>query len=116
MEHASTIHIGARKQREGGINEDSVATAVLENHHRDTERPVGVFVLGDGVGGAAGGDVASFLVTSVVRQRLLTALSGTTTDLPDAFGVDGIDESPMVDERPDDTEAWLRETIQEAID
>lgn len=116
MEHASTIHIGARKQREGGINEDGVATAVLENHHRDTERPVGVFVLGDGVGGAAGGDVASFLATTVVRKRLVETLAGPATDRPDVHGVEGLDAVPTVDERPDDVEAWLRETIQEAVD
>ncbi|MEF8773414.1 MAG: protein phosphatase 2C domain-containing protein [Halobacteriales archaeon] len=116
MEHASTIHIGARKQREGGINEDGVATAVLENHHRDTERPIGVFVLGDGVGGAAGGDVASFLATTVVRKRLVEALSGPATDAPGEHGIEGLDDVPTVDERPDDVEAWLRETIQEAVD
>ncbi|WP_265108976.1 protein phosphatase 2C domain-containing protein [Halosolutus halophilus] len=94
MEYASTIDIGARKQRRGGINEDAIATAVFENHHRQTERPVGIFVLGDGVGGEDCGDVASLLATTVVRKRLTDAILGPGTDVPERFGIDAYEGTP----------------------
>ncbi|WP_254766644.1 protein phosphatase 2C domain-containing protein [Salinilacihabitans rarus] len=118
MEHASTVDIGARKRRIGGVNEDSIATAVLQNHHRRTNRPVGVFVLGDGVGGEASGDVASFLATTVVRKRLTETILGAGTDVPDRFGVDALDEPPTADDDPADpfSEERIRTAIQEAAD
>ncbi len=114
MEHASSIDIGARKDRQGGINEDSVATAVFENHHRDVARPVGVFVLGDGVGGEAAGDAASFLATTVVRKRLAEFLLGPGTDRPGRFDLDGV-EAPT-DDGPVLTEDRIRTAIQDAVD
>ena len=119
MEHASTVDIGARKRRQDGINEDSVATTILQNHHRSTSRPVGIFVLGDGVGGEASGDVASFLATTVVRQRLTTALQGTGTDLTEAFDVDAYPgDPPTVDGDPRRalSEGQIRTAIQESVD
>ncbi|PSP75038.1 serine/threonine protein phosphatase [Halobacteriales archaeon QS_1_68_20] len=115
MEHASSIDIGARKDRQGGINEDSVATAVFENHHRDVARPVGVFVLADGVGGEAAGDAASFLTTTVVRQRLAELLLGASTDRPGRFDLDGVDAATH-DDGSALTEDRIRTAIQDAID
>ena len=121
MEYASTIDIGARKQRRDGINEDAIATAVFENHHRRTERPLGIFVLGDGVGGEDCGDVAAFLATTVVRKRLTTALLGTGTDVPEAFGIDAYEPVPPTSEDEADvevpvSESRIRTAIQESVD
>ncbi|WP_290811176.1 protein phosphatase 2C domain-containing protein [Halovivax sp.] len=120
MEHASTVDIGARKRRTGGINEDSVATAVLENHHRQTGRPVGIFVLADGVGGEASGDVASFLATTVVRQQLTEALLGPGTDVLERFGIDAYDGLPPTADGTAPSAAFsterIRTAIQEAVD
>ncbi|ELZ07771.1 protein phosphatase 2C [Halovivax asiaticus JCM 14624] len=121
MEHASTVDIGRRKREANGINEDSVATTVFENHHRGTSRSVGLFVLGDGVGGEASGDVASFLTTSVVRAHLTEALLGDGTDRPERYAIDAYDETPPTVSETDDgtsplSESWIRTAIQEAID
>ncbi|SER20234.1 protein phosphatase 2C domain-containing protein [Natrinema salaciae] len=119
MEYASTIDIGARKQRRDGINEDAIATAVFENHHRQTERPVGIFVLGDGVGGEACGDVAAFLATTVVRKRLTDALLGPGTDIPERFGIDSYEPTPPTADADSDaalSEARIRTAIQDGID
>ncbi|SDR17584.1 protein phosphatase 2C domain-containing protein [Natronobacterium texcoconense] len=119
MEHASTVDIGERKRRSGGINEDSIATAVFENHHRSESRPVGIFVLGDGVGGETSGDVASFLATTVVRKRLTEALLGAGTDLLERFEVDAYDgPPPTASERAASalSPRRIRTAIQEGID
>ncbi|WP_081927015.1 PP2C family protein-serine/threonine phosphatase [Halobellus rufus] len=72
MNHATRVDIGRRKaHRDGGINEDSVAAMVFDESHRDSVRQsTGVFVLADGVGGTSGGDVASYLATTVVPEEL----------------------------------------------
>ncbi|WP_254762022.1 protein phosphatase 2C domain-containing protein [Natrinema marinum] len=121
MEYASTIDIGARKQRRDGINEDAIATAVFENHHRQTDRPVGIFVLGDGVGGEACGDVAAFLATTVVRKRLTDELLGPGTDLPEAFEIDSYEPTPPTVDTADGSagsisEERIRAAIQDGID
>lgn len=121
MEHASTVDIGTRKRRASGINEDSVATTVLENHHRETGRSVGIFVLGDGVGGEASGDVASFLTTTVVRKHLTDAVLGSGTDVLDRFDVDAYEGTPPtvsedVSQEAALSEERIRAVIQEGID
>ncbi len=121
MEYASTIDIGARKQRRDGINEDAIATAVFENHHRQTDRPVGIFVLGDGVGGEACGDVAAFLATTVVRKRLTDELLGPGTDLPEEFDIDSYEPTPPTVDAADGSdgavsEERIRAAIQDGID
>jgi serine/threonine protein phosphatase PrpC len=123
MDHASTIDIGARKRRQDGINEDGVATAVFENHHRDVARPLGVFVLADGVGGEAAGDVASFIATTVVRKRLVADLLGPATDLPGRFGVEALadDGAPTAEgglpgeAAADDGDGLSAAAVEEAI-
>lgn len=121
MEHASTVDIGARKRRSNGTNEDSIATAVLENHHRQTSRSVGIFVLGDGVGGEARGDVASSLVTTVVRKRLTDELLGPGTDLLERFDIDAYRHDPPTATDEDEPGAVLsgeriRTAIQDGVD
>ena len=121
MEHASTVDIGERKRHREGINEDSIATAVFENHHRHTSRPVGVFVLGDGVGGEASGDIASAIATTVIRKRVASALLGPGTDVYDRFDLDAYEGTPPTVDESTDPEAVLsadriRTIIQESID
>lgn len=72
MDYATRVDIGRKKaRREGGINEDSVSALVFNESHRDSVRQsAGVFVLADGVGGTSGGDVASYLATTVVPEEL----------------------------------------------
>lgn len=118
MEYTSSVDIGERKRRSGGINEDSVASTVLENHHREDGRSIGVFVLGDGVGGEASGDVASFLVTSVVRKRLTDHLQGSATDVPEQFDIDSYGaDPPTMDANPQTVlaEGRIRNAIQDGI-
>lgn len=123
MEYASTIDVGTRKRRHHGINEDAIATAVFENHHRQSSRTVGVFVLCDGVGGEASGDVASFLATTIIRKSLVDALLGPKTDVPERFEIDAIEGPAPTDgtDTGDDghdeplTEAWIQQAIREAI-
>lgn len=125
MELASTIDVGARKKRRNGINEDSIATAVFENHHRQSSHPVGVFALCDGVGGEASGDVASFLAAGTIRNTLSDAILGSGTNRPERFGIEGVDgavptaafetKSEAGDDAPL-SEAWIRARMQEAID
>lgn len=121
MKHASTVDIGTRKRKASGINEDSVATTVLENHHRARSRSIGIFVLGDGVGGEASGDVASFLTTTVVRKYLTEALLGPATDNLDRFEIEAYEGTPPTVSDDVSQEAVLsperiRTAIQEGID
>lgn len=72
MEYTTRVDIGQKKaRRPDGINEDSVGALVFDETHRDSVRQsVGVFVLADGVGGTSGGDVASYLATTIVPDKL----------------------------------------------
>lgn len=115
MEYATNYDIGERK-RPSGINEDSVAITVFEQGHREglqkravdgetqrkedtgaesesesggpTNRSVAVFALADGAGGHNGGDVASYIATTVLCEQLApTAIQAARSD-PTAFGLD----------------------------
>ncbi|WP_435344642.1 protein phosphatase 2C domain-containing protein [Haloarchaeobius sp. HRN-SO-5] len=119
MEHASTIDVGARKRRKNGINEDSIAMALFENHHRQSTHPMGVFALCDGVGGEASGDVASYLAASTIRNRLVDAILGSGANRPERFGIEGGEgQAPSIASDPDGgvSDDWIRARIQEAID
>ena len=72
--------------RVNGHNEDSAVTLILDRFFDDTARPLGLFVLADGMGGHARGDRASRLVAnnitfSVLRQLAMPQL-GALTDTP----------------------------------
>jgi len=74
MNYTTATDVGRRKREQDGINEDSVAISLLDETHRDTDRESGVFVLADGAGGAAAGDVASYVATVEVSRRLTDRL------------------------------------------
>jgi serine/threonine protein phosphatase PrpC len=89
MDYTTTLDIGKRKRRQGGINEDSVAVNLLEEGHRDTDRRTGVFVVADGAGGAQAGDIASYVTTVEVTRELTDRLwterrLGEVLDLADS--------------------------------
>jgi serine/threonine protein phosphatase PrpC len=110
MNYTIEYHIG-RERATRGINEDSVAATVFEDGHREGRsgsgggvdptvdeskrepkpRPTrtgGVFVLADGAGGHAGGDVASYIATSVVSRELTAFLHEVVHSRVEDFGLD----------------------------
>ena len=131
MEYATNYDVGDRK-RNGGINEDSVALTVFEQGHRsgpDAEtgrgdgeaergdgetarnRSVAVFALADGAGGHDAGDVASYLATTTICEKLAPVAAGFGRCDPDAFGV-AVDGS-LRSETP--SAADVRGAVEEAV-
>lgn len=117
MNYATNYDTGERK-RTTGINEDSVAISVFEQGHREgvtddgdrpTNRSGAVFALADGAGGHESGDVASYIATTTICERLArTAIEATRGD-PSAFDLDfdiGESESDTADR-----EAAIEEAI-----
>jgi serine/threonine protein phosphatase PrpC len=124
MRYSTTYDIGDRKLG-SGINEDSIAVSVFEEGHRDgyqdrtrsgddsrpPNRSAGVFVLADGAGGHDAGDIASYLATTIVAERLAPVAIEAARSRPDAFGVDIAPE--LVPARPDPDE--IRSEIESAV-
>jgi serine/threonine protein phosphatase PrpC len=124
MEYTTHYDVGDCK-RDGGINEDSVAISVFEQGHRSGldpedgsdpgERPenrsTAVFALADGAGGHDAGDVASYLATTVICDRLAPVATEAGRRDPDDFDVD-IDEALLPD-RP--TAVDLQEAVADAV-
>ena len=81
------------------LNEDSLLALDIGQVHRSVSRPVGVYVVADGAGGHAAGDVASGIAIRVIARQ---ALGGLLPQLLD-------DALPHVD-----VAAWLRSAIQAA--
>jgi serine/threonine protein phosphatase PrpC len=101
MKYTTHTHTGQRKSQ----NEDSVALAVFEDNHLDTDREAGVFVLSDGAGGEERGEIASYIATTevmrVLSQELFPLIASNPhdvgIDIPDSFsgtGENGEDDSP----------------------
>jgi serine/threonine protein phosphatase PrpC len=123
VRYATTLDVGDRK-RSSGINEDSVALSVFEDGHREgfegQSRPGGeesepatrsaaVFALADGAGGHDAGDVASYIASTVVTERLAgTAIRAARSD-PGAFDLE-IATGPEVPSAGD-----IRAAIEEAV-
>lgn len=129
MEYATSYDVGDRK-RPNGINEDSVAITVFEQGHREglatgggEDRPDGAdrasprnrsaaaFALADGAGGHDAGDVASYLATTTVTERLAPLAARAGRRRPDEFGVD-VGETSLPTEP---SAADLREAVEDAV-
>ncbi len=88
MEYEIFEDIGKlKREKQGGINEDSVGVNVVEQSHRDAERAVGVFVVADGAGGYAGGEVASYIATTVILDELSDTIYQYVKGTSDQFDV-----------------------------
>lgn len=78
LEHAAASHVGRRDN-----NED--ALCVVPEH--------GLFAVADGMGGYAGGEVASAIVANTLQRCFSGALAGTGTSTGGSGRVDGGDDS-----------------------
>lgn len=121
MEYATGMDVGARKRRQDGINEDSIAVNVLEDGHLDTDRTAGVFVLADGAGGEEAGDIASYIAAVEVARRLTHTLWDTRR-LGEVLGTTStadterrLDEATVTEPLANKDADWLLKRIETAI-
>jgi serine/threonine protein phosphatase PrpC len=83
------------------LNEDSLLTLELDRVHRSISRPIGLYVVADGMGGHAAGDVASGLAINTIAERMTTHLL-----VPQLTGDTGSDAF--------DAHRWLADAVQAA--
>ncbi len=83
------------------LNEDSLLTLELDRVHRSISRPIGLYVVADGMGGHAAGDVASGLTINAMAEKMATDLlvPQLTSD---------------IDAEAFDAQLWLADAIQAA--
>ncbi|MGB9872132.1 MAG: Stp1/IreP family PP2C-type Ser/Thr phosphatase [Anaerolineae bacterium] len=85
--HGQATHPGRQRPN----NEDAVASATLHLEQEGQTLPVGLYLVADGMGGHAAGDLASRIVTQTVAERLVQGgmvpeLRGWRTIGPSALG------------------------------
>lgn len=83
------------------LNEDSLLTLELDRVHRSISRPIGLYVVADGMGGHEAGDVASGLAINTIAEKMATQLL-----VPQLTG--------DVDAESFDAQRWLADAIQAA--
>lgn len=119
LRYATGLDLGLKKRRKGGINEDSIAVNILEDDHLGAERNAGVFVVADGAGGREAGEIASYVASVEVAQRL-TNMLWDTRHFEDVFqntpnGSTELDRAsvtePITNRDPD----WLLQRIETII-
>jgi len=95
-----TLAIGHRTDvgRTRSLNEDSLITLDYAAVYRSLCIPVGIFVVADGMGGHAAGDIASRLTCQVLAKRIANDLMVPATD----------------GELPTNTSVWLTDAIRDA--
>ena len=65
------------------LNEDSLLTLEIVRNQQSINRPLGVFVVADGMGGHAAGEIASGTIVNAIAQRALADLAPAGSDRPD---------------------------------
>lgn len=80
------------------LNEDSLLTVELERIHQSVTHPLGVYVVADGMGGHAAGEIASGTIVSAIAQRAFVDLMPTNVSQP--TGQDRL--------------GWLRQAVETA--
>ena len=83
------------------LNEDSLLTLELDRVHRSISRPIGLYVVADGMGGHAAGDVASGLAINTIAEKMTTHL--LVPQLTSDTGSDAFD-----------AQRWLADAVQAA--
>jgi serine/threonine protein phosphatase PrpC len=101
----ATVHLRVGRHTDVGmvrdLNEDSLLTLELDRVHRSISRPIGLYVVADGMGGHAAGDVASGLVINTIAEKIVTHLLA-----PQLTG--------DIDPGSFDAQSWLADAIQAA--
>jgi len=83
------------------LNEDSLLTLELDRVHRSISRPIGLYVVADGMGGHAAGDVASGLAINTMAEKMATDLL-----VPQLSGDVNVEAF--------DAQRWLADAVQAA--
>jgi serine/threonine protein phosphatase PrpC/pSer/pThr/pTyr-binding forkhead associated (FHA) protein len=65
------------------LNEDSLLTIDIVRNQQSVSRPLGVFLVADGMGGHAAGEVASGTIVNAIAQRALADLAPANTGRAD---------------------------------
>lgn len=121
FEYAAEVDVGARKRKQGGINEDSIAVNILEDGHLDTGRSAGVFVIADGAGGEESGEIASYIATVEVARQLTHTLWETRrlgeilTAGPGATSNGHLDKMTVTEPITEKDADWILNRIRSAI-
>ncbi|MEP7285924.1 MAG: Stp1/IreP family PP2C-type Ser/Thr phosphatase [Chloroflexota bacterium] len=66
-------------------NQDSVATATLNQVSEDEAQSFGVYAVADGMGGHEAGEVASKLAVRTAIRQLMTNVTEIDTEMPDSY-------------------------------
>ncbi len=80
------------------LNEDSILTLELNRVQQSVSQPLGIFVVADGMGGHAAGEIASGTIINIIAQKAIKEL------LPAQFSRSG----------KQDCQKWLVETVEMA--
>jgi protein phosphatase len=101
----NTVHLRVGRHTDVGmvrdLNEDSLLTLELDRVQRSINRPIGLYVVADGMGGHAAGDVASGLAIDIIAEKMVTHLLA-----PQLTG--------DADSESFDAQDWLADAIQAA--
>ncbi len=105
IRHPTTVHLRVGRHTDVGmvrdLNEDSLLTLELDRVHRSISRPIGLYVVADGMGGHSAGDVASGLAINTIAEKMATHL--LVPQLTDDINSESFDP-----------QRWLAEAIQAA--